>query len=237
MRTWRSASLLAVILLLVSAGLVVAATTITLLGYQIDFLGFTNNPDNTSTWTYAVTADGDEEKGLSHWTLGIDACFGSIVAPANGAQYTTKTGAEFGCGTTYNCEAAQCTVVYGIDPTTGVNGIKFEDCSPQLTGNALAAGAASSGPAAAEATPRTQIFQFTVQGQPNEGGPVTVALKPGQNTAEGTLIGPACKPNAVALREFDASNAGTSPQPYTLLAGALVFGLAGIVVSWRSARG
>ena len=119
MRTWRAASLLAVILLLVSAGLVVAATTTTLLGYQIDFLGFTDNGNNTSTWTYAVTSDGDEEKGLSHWSLDINACFGPIVAPANSTHFTTKTGAEFGCGTTYNCEVAQCTVVQGIDPTTG----------------------------------------------------------------------------------------------------------------------
>lgn len=223
MRTWRAASLLAVILLLVSAGLVVAATTTTLLGYQIDFLGFTDNGNNTSTWTYAVTTDGDEEKGLSHWSLDINACFGPIVAPANSTHFTTKTGAEFGCGTTYNCEVAQCTVVQGIDPTTGVNGIKFENCSPQLS---------KDGP-----EPRTQIFQFTVEGVPNQGGPVTVAVKPGQGTASGTLIGPACTPNSVALRDFEASSDAATPKPYTLLAGALVFGLAGIVLSWRSARG
>jgi len=237
MRTWRSASLLAVILLLVSAGLVAAATTITLLGYQIDFLGSTNNGNGTSTWTYAVTADGDEDKGLSHWTLGIDACFGPIVAPANGAQYTTKTGAEFGCGTTYNCEVAQCTVVHGTDPTTGVNGIKFEDCDPQLGGSTLAAGAAASGPAAVDATSRTQIFQFTVEGATNAGGPVNVAVKPGRGTASGTLTGPACQPNVVALQNFGGSSTSAAPAPRTLFAGALIFGLAGIVLSWRSARG
>jgi hypothetical protein len=181
---------LVVTLIAIIAGAAVARadSTTTLLGYQIDLVSFKDNGNNTSTWTYAVTSDGDESKALSHWTLGIGACYRPITTPANGSPYTTPTDSSLGCGSSYSCKQTQCTVVHGTDATTGINGIKYEDCSPQLDANNRG----------------THIFQFTVSGVPNQPSEVQVGVKPGNVTANGQILGPACSPTAVSLRELSA---------------------------------
>jgi hypothetical protein len=165
-----------------------ADSTTTLLGYQIDFAGVQDNGDNTSTWTYAVTSDGNESQGLSHWTLQVDACYQPIIAPANESTYTTPTDASFGCGSLYNCAQVQCTVVHGTDPTTGINGIKYENCEPQLD----------------RENQQTHIFQFTVRGVPNRAGYVQMGAKAGDDIAKSEIQGPVCSPNAVSIQELSA---------------------------------
>ena len=175
------------VIALVFVGLALAGSSTEVLGYQIDFLGFQDNNNGTSTWSYAITASGDETAGLSHWVLGIDNCYSNpvIIEP-----YTTPTGAEFGCGTTYTCQESTCQGVEYVDPdpTTGVTGIKFEECSPQLEKD----------------NPVTHIFQVTVTGVPNQGGDVQVGVKAGQPGATGWVTGPACGPNAITLQSLDA---------------------------------
>ena len=210
---------LGAVLVLAFAGLALAASSTTLLGYQIDSLGFVNNGNGTSTWTYAITANGDEARALSHWTLGIGACY-DIVSPVNGSGYPTVT-SGFGCGSTYNCQASTCTVVHGNDPTTGITGIKFEDCSPQLDGSSP--------------LPRTHIFQFTVDRVPSLGGDVTVGVKPGNEIAKGDIAGPACSPSTVALNDFSASGLPASAG-WLLVAALIALGVTGSVITFRRAQ-
>lgn len=181
------------ILILSFSAVALAGSSTTLLGYQIDYLGFVNNGNNTSTWTYAVTStSAAPTQALSHWTLGVGACY-DIVSPANGSQYTTPT-TGFGCGSTYTCEPTTCTVVHGNDATTGVDGIKFEDCDPQLSKDPV----------------RTHIFRFTVTGVPTNPGDVQVGVKPGNTTATGLITGPSCAPNAVSIASAGAVAEGNS---------------------------
>jgi hypothetical protein len=180
---------LVVTLIAVAAGAAIArADSTTLQGYQVDLVNMQDNGDHTSTWTYAVTSDGDESKALSHWTLEIGACYQPIIAPVNGSRYTTPTDASFGCGSTYQCQQTQCTVVHGTDATTGINGIKYEDCTPQLDRN----------------NRQTHIFQFTVHGVPHRAGYVQAGVKAGTATAKGQIQGPVCTPTAVSLRALSA---------------------------------
>lgn len=218
LRSLQRGAVIAVAAILLLTGLALAGSSTTLLGYQIDYLSFTDNGNDTSTWTYAVTAGGDEQFDLSHWTLGIEACY-DILTPANDAEYTTLT-TGFGCGTTYTCEASTCTVKHGLDDTTGVTGIKFEDCEPQL------------GPEAP--LPRTHIFQFTVAGVPIQGGDVDVAVKAGAPTGVGSITGPACSPTAVALNDFRAET--NSFPGLALVAVGIALGLTGIGTAYRRAR-
>lgn len=187
----RAATLLVLVLIFAFAGVALAADSVTLLGYQFDLLGFTDNGDNTSTWTYAVTADGDETYGLSHWTLGIGTCY-DVISPADGASYTTITDHPLCLDGTYTCIESECTAVHGLDPTTGVDGIKFEDCDPQLGDNLLG----------------THIFQFTVDDVPIEGGDVDVAAKGGGGLEVGTITGPACGSTAVKLAGLSVTQTG-----------------------------
>jgi hypothetical protein len=213
---------LPLVLLLALSGVAAAASSTTVLGYVIDYLGFVDNGNQTSTWTYAVTADGDEpNQALSHWTLGLDACFRDIVAPNPGSYMTVTSG--FGCGSTYNCQASTCQVVHGVDPTTGVTGIKFENCTPQLSPSGT--------------LPRTHIFQITLNGVPSDPGNVDIGLKPGNQIGNGEITGPSCSPNAVSMQSFAASATAAAVNPLAVALSVVVVGLAGLVLAWRSARG
>ena len=189
---------LVVTLIAIVAGAAVARaeSPTPLLGYQFELVDIRDNGNHTSTWTYAVTASGDEAHALSHWTLALGACYMPVVTPANGASFATLTSTEYGCGSKYNCEVSQCTVEVGKDPTTNIsNGIKFGNCNPQLEKSNA---------------PRTQIYQFTVDDVPNQARYVTVADKAGNSTQSGQILGPACSPTAVSLRGLSAE-----PEPAT----------------------
>ena len=55
-------------------------SVVTLQGFGIELLGVTDNGDDTFTWTYRVTSDGDDHtKALSHWTLAL--CDIDVVIP------------------------------------------------------------------------------------------------------------------------------------------------------------
>lgn len=212
-------SLVVAVFVLSFALVALAGSTTNVLNYQIDHLGFVDNGNNTSTWTYAVTADGDEAKqALSHWTLGVGACY-DILSPSDDSDYTTPT-AGFGCGTTYNCEQTTCTVVHGVDATTGVSGIKFEDCDPQLS--------------AVPPLPRTHIFRFTVAGVPSAPANVAVGLKTGAGQATGLVTGPSCGPNAVSIERLTAAQEANTGS-LAAWAGGMFLAAAGLFV-WRRNR-
>jgi hypothetical protein len=217
-RLWLRAPLLAASVFLLLAGLALASGTVTLLGYQIDFISAVDNGDGTSTWAYAVTADGDEERALSHWSLTVGSCFEPILAPADGSIYETPTTAELGCGSTYNCQSTQCDVEYGWDATTNIDGIKFMDCSPQLDSG--------------QPLPRTHMFQFTVTGVPAGYGDVGVGVKAGGSAPTSLIIGPTCEPTAVGLAHLAAT------RDFGRGAGLLVvaIGLVAAGAFWRVAR-
>lgn len=188
-----------ILALLIPTAIVAAAETVTVGNFQIDLVSHVTNPDDTDTFTYAVTATGPTQ-ALSHWTLGMDTCVDHLVSPQAG-PYTTVTGiAECG-GNPYLCQASNYTVVTGNDPTLQINGIKFEDGSPQLTeGN-------------------THIFEITVE----EFAYLTelnVGAKYGASQPKAKIDGPVCGTGtAVSLASSDVGSA----QPFTIATTPLLF--------------
>lgn len=202
----------AILLALITATVVLAASSVILQGYQVDFIEVVKDDVNqTTTWTYAITADGDETFGLSHWTLDLDlACGYAIIAPEESpagtntyftpASYTPQSGANAGvdiCAGIYNCQAASYNIEYGLDATTGVSGIKFQEPDPALSAE----------------NPGTQIFQITVANSNPRIGPVDIAIKTGGGSTGydvGTIDGPVCYPTALTLANLHASaNSGS----------------------------
>ncbi len=73
-------------------------------GYEVTFDGATDNGDGTSTWTYTITvSEAEGVQALSHWVLGLDLCADAEVISADPDEFEI-----------------------GEDPTTGVEGIKWE---------------------------------------------------------------------------------------------------------------
>jgi hypothetical protein len=205
------ATFLALILTAAIVGVALAVDSTSALNYQIDFLG-AEKSGNTSTWTYAITSSGDEANGLSHWTLELGSCY-AIVAPTN--SYTTPTNLDVCTGGTYDCQAANYTVVTGNDPTTGLSGIKFEDPSPALSSSNIA----------------THIFEITLQndGEHFVADEIDVAVKAGSNEEVSRISGPGCLPTAVSLVSFGASQ-GNNNQIGTFLVVIGALSLLGFVV-------
>ncbi len=112
-------SLVILVVLLALAGVVVAATSVTIGGYQIDYLGHEEVGDNYAH-TYRVTGVANEHE-LSHWSL--EMCVDSLVSPDSG-NYTTLTDAAYCDG--FACEEAE----YDVE----VNGdtLKFNASGNQL---------------------------------------------------------------------------------------------------------
>lgn len=211
----------ALLLGLLTATTVLAASSVILRGYQVDFIEVVKEGDNT-TWTYAITADGDEPYGLSHWTLDLDlACGYSIVAPAESpagensyitpSSYVPQSGAYAGidiCTSVYNCQAASYNIEYGVDATTGISGIKFQEPDPALSA----------------ANPGTQIFQITVANSNPRIGAVDLAIKTGGGSTGyeiGTIDGPVCYPTALNLANLSASANSSSLLLTIILSSAL----------------
>lgn len=203
-----------ILALLIPTAIVAAAETATVGNFQIDLVNHVTNPDDTDTFTYAVTATGPTQ-ALSHWTLGIDTCVDHLVSPQAGPYTTVTNLAECG-GSPYLCQASNYTVVTGNDPTLQLNGIKFEDGSPQLTeGN-------------------THVFEITVEefAYLTE---VNVGAKYGQNERLAKIDGPVCGTGtAVSL----ASSSVGSAQPFTMATIPLLFAVmlllaVATLVVWR----
>jgi hypothetical protein len=211
------ATFLALSLAAMIVGAALAVDSVTLLNYQIDFLGFEQTGD-TSTWRYAVTANGDEANGLSHWTLELGSCY-EIIAPTN--NYSTPTNLDVCTDGTYSCQSSNYTVVQGIDPTTGLSGIKFEDPSSALaSGNQV-----------------THIFEITVQydGDHVLASEIGAGIKAGQGEQIGAISGPGCVPTAVSLVSFGAGKS-SNLQVGAFLAVVGAFALVGGVVVQRNRK-
>lgn len=207
-RVARNAAGIALIAMLLLFSAALAGDSVTLLGFQIDFLGVESDtpvPGQTR-WTYAVTADGDEDHGLSHWVIAVPDCY-TIVAPANNSTYNTPTGAGFGCGTTYTCQSSSCEVKYGNDPTTGVDGVKFT-CTPALS----------------RTNTVTHIFQIVVASTDPRLGDGEAATKASTDAEAGTIDGPVCEPLAITMNSLDASSQGIPLAALLAVAALLVLG-------------
>lgn len=181
-------------------------------GFTICFLGKTADNDGFSTWTYAIQSDGDDSTGaLSHWAIEVCPTTFEYVQPGDGETYTTI--GSFGAFT--GRAGIDYTVVVGIDPTTGVSGLKFEEGEPNLGENGAV---------------ETDIFQFRLPTANIGIGDVSVAVK-NQNSYDGTISGPvfqeglgsqngtflndeapiitSCEvPTAVSLTSFQAQSSG-----------------------------
>ena len=114
--------------------------------FGVNYLGMTDNGDGTTTWSYQVDELGRGKgfKDLSHWVLGLGDC--AEVISASPEPYEV-----------------------GVDPTTGVYGIKWD------TGDSFKSG----------------VFSFTLQGSWYETW-VEVATKAGRGSETGWIIGPSC---------------------------------------------
>lgn len=192
-----------VILLVLSSAVIVSAAgaipgdcldSVTMDGNTICFMGQDNNGDGTTTWTYGARKDftvaslnAVQGNALSHITFSLCVDDPGSVDPSNGDAYTTPAG--------YNGFVGRAGIVYtviiGVDPTTGVGGIKYEDGSSEQSAGDV------------------DIFQFTQPTQKNTGTELTdVGFKNGNGAYVVQILGPICDPNnAVEFTSFKAQSA------------------------------
>ncbi|NLF65236.1 MAG: hypothetical protein GX579_11625 [Chloroflexi bacterium] len=172
--------------------------------FRVDLYAIDESNLPAVTYKYAVTdlynGQGDDP-ALSHWALGIGLCARKVANPTPG-PYTTPMDPAV-CGTEYdNCVSTTYTVEHVADPTTGVDGIKFEDADEQLGFG------------------ETHLFHITVAGETGR-GEIDVAIKAGGLTPAGTILGPLCQPSAVAMT--GASVAGAGNATFAAVAAAVMF--------------
>jgi hypothetical protein len=157
-------------------------------GNTICFMGKVDNTGGTTTWTYGVQkTEALPANGLSHIVLAICVDDPSAVVPGDGDSYTTPG--------LYGDFVGRAGIVYsvniGFDPTTGVNGIKYEGGSPLSTGD-------------------VDIFQFTQPTQTNPGTELNdIGFKTGIGGSIGSVVslqGPICGTSAVELTSFRAQS-------------------------------
>ena len=141
-----------------------------------------------TTWTYGVLKEESlPGNGLSHITFDLCIDEPQLVIPTNGDIYTTPAG--------YSDFVGRAGINYQVfvsgnpDPTTQVNGIKFDEGTPQSVGD-------------------VDIFQFTQPTQLNPGtGPNVVGFKDGNVAAQVEIQGPICDgSSAVELTSFKAQS-------------------------------
>lgn len=173
--------------------------------FQVDLYEIDESNLPAVTYKYAVTdiynGSGSNDPALSHWALGIELCANKLVNPTAGAYVTPIDPAV--CGTDYtNCVSTPYTVVEGIDPTTGVNGLKFEDADDQLEYG------------------QTHLFHITVGAETGR-GEIPVAIKAADNEPDGTITGPICRPTAVTMAT--PSVASSSNATFAVVAAAVMF--------------
>lgn len=213
---------LALLLLLTSVMTAVAGDYANVLGYEVTFLGAVDNPGNppTSTWTYAVTADGDEPGALSHWSLALEiASCTVVVAPVEAAldvppyAYVTPPTDPFGfCDQPGIACVEGCyeEVSYGYDPTTGITGIKFADATDNGSGLEVAN---PGGPSL------THIFNIELLGvSAGARADVPFGIK-APDAATGPISGPICStPTAISLVQTPATSGASELVPPALFA-------------------
>lgn len=191
--------------------------------FEVCFWGVQDNGDGTHTWTYSVEgtggSDGVVDSELSHWTLGLGACYDGTISPGNGDTYTTIGSYDADGDSTADVTGTggvTYTVLLGLDPTTGVDGIKYEDPDPEAVG-----------------TGDTQIFQFTTALSDPRVGDVAVATKTGIAEETATIAGPVCAPTAVTLSSASTQSTPRVGRFGVALAAFLTLLPAGIVLHTR----
>ena len=143
-------------------------------GYTVTFDGATDNGDGTSTWTYTVAvSDAEGVQALSHWVLGLDLCAGAEVISADPDN-----------------------VEVDVDPTTGVDGIKWDNLSVQP-------GQSDTYSVTIDAELGVDVFV----------GHVDVGVKGGQTIETGTINGPDCTlepPTLTVIKTVVNDDGGTA---------------------------
>lgn len=118
-------------------------------------------------WSYRVYGDGCINRGLSHWVLGLcgDTQKGLTQVSTRSVDNTDPTGGQM----------SHYTYVLGKDPTTNVNGIKWNFvCGNQIN-----------------KVSECDEFSFVATGEPT---PMTWAAKGARIVVTGTVPGPGCSP-------------------------------------------
>lgn len=150
-------------------------------GFTICFIDKTDDADGFSTWTYAIQSDDDNKTGaLSHWVIQTCPTTFEYVQPGDGETYTTP--GSFGpfsgrAGINYKA-------LVGMDPTTGVSGLKFEDGEPGL---------------GEDGAVETDIFQFRLPTANIGIGDTQVAVK-NRNVYTGIISGPVFQESEAAAQ-------------------------------------
>jgi hypothetical protein len=194
-------------------GVVLAATSATLRKYQVDFVEVTGVGDSR-VWTYAITANGDEDAALDQWTLSIDNSCGYKIFPRSSTpgvrSYATlgsyiltegpNAGSDVCDGTPYTCAIANYEIVSNvIDPITNLRSITFKNADSPLSA----------------ANPVTQIFQVEVRNITEfRLGDTPVSATAGGTGESGFITGAVCPPTAVQLVHLKASS---SPVTFTIV--------------------
>lgn len=132
---------------------------ITQVGWSVDYLGCTYDAvTETSTYAWEMTTD-SSEKDLSHWVLGFDEDM--LIVDSSGGN----------------------TTEFGLDPTTGVYGFKWDD--GQLAGT-------------------VQTYSLTLNGECNE-ATTSYAVKGGTYYAIGETTGPTWADDPVSNTTYSIS--------------------------------
>jgi hypothetical protein len=173
--------------------------------FQVDLYEIDESNLPAVTYKYAVTDiySGPNDPALSHWTLGLELCANSLLNPSSNSYTTPIDSAVCGAGGDYaNCVSTNYTVVTGNDPTTGVDGVKFEDAAQQLSFG------------------QTHLFHITVSGETDR-GEIPVAIKAAGNEPDGTITGPICTPTAVTMAAPNVASSNSSA--FIAVAAAMMF--------------
>lgn len=208
-----------------------AASTAILNDYQVDFIE-ANHSGNFSTWTYAVTASGDEVQTMSSWTVAIDKnCTYQVTAPLPSVaparsfstltSYVLQKGPSAGtdiCDGTYNCLPADYSVS-NRDPDSTTLGIHFSNPTAAL----------------GSSSPTTHIFQFTLlkTGDHNVADGATSMTVNDGSYQTGLISAPACPPTAINLVKMSATSHADTTILWSL---GLVAGLCLLVMAGISTR-
>lgn len=158
--------------------------TVDIAGFTVCFAGMDDNNDGTTTWTYAVQSDDENNTpALSHFTIQICPTTYPHVDPGHDDVYTTPAS----YGTITGRAGIEYVVQIGEDPTTGVGGIKFEDGEPGL---------------GEDGAIEVDIFQFDLPTQNIGIGETQIGIK-AAGSYTGTIDGPTFQEGANA-REGEA---------------------------------
>lgn len=163
----------------VFTGTALAGDSVTVDGHTLDFIEveYDTPAAGQSTWYYKVTSG--TSPSLSHITFEIASCMEIVEAGTwDGMDTSTR-------------DNAGATIEIGDDPTTGVNGVKFDD-------------GFSDG--------EMRFYYFTVTGN-HASGDITVGFKGGPTSGTDVITGPnvdcvPVDPTAISFNDFGAANNG-----------------------------